>query len=76
MGKPSCYNRPPFKGSLLAQDGWKTDLLDSSLRHAQMKLIQHTMSKDCRQWGELGEAKLHQWDCDGCRWKPLSPQTE
>lgn len=76
MAKPSCYNRPEFKKSLLVQDGWEWDFLNDSIRHSSMKRIPHTMSMDCRQWGPMGEAKLKHWDCDGCRWKPQPAASE
>lgn len=76
MAKPSCYNRPDFKDTVTFQDGWeeKTIHLSGSsegvrLRLPRMVTLPFTMSKDCKQWGPFGEAKLKQWDCLGCKWR-------
>ena len=80
MAKPSCYNRPAYKDSIFVQDGWKKAKAGKAIiRLPLMKLIPDPMSKNCQQWGPMGEAKLKNWDCQGCRWKPepelqLAPQ--
>ena len=73
IGKPSCYNRPPFASSRLVQDGWKLgELFGITTRTPERLMIPDNMSKTCQQWGPLGEARLKGWDCAGCRWKEES----
>lgn len=68
--KPLCYNRPPFAEARLVQDGWELVEIDGALTQVPvMVLIPDNMSKECQQWGPLGEARLHGWDCDECEWK-------
>ena len=68
--KPNCYNRPPFKDTVLVQDGW---MWREMTRLPRMVEIPDPMSKTCQQHGPMGEATLHpeKWDCAGCCWKPV-----
>lgn len=75
--KPRCFNRPPFKDTIIVQDGWLDHkhiqhpfLPPVASRVPLMREIPDPMSKECQQHGPLGEATLHGWDCEGCRWKP------
>lgn len=70
--KPACFNRPPFKDTAIVQDGWYWQILPfvGKTRIPHMTEIPDPMSKGCQQHSPLGEATLHGWDCDGCRWKP------
>ena len=70
MIRPSCYNRPDYRKMLYVPDGWDDD------GRRKLKLIPDRMSKDCRQWGPMGEAKLKHWNCDGCRHKPVEESKE
>ncbi len=70
IGKPSCYDRPPFDETRRVQDGWLNAEVNGVLtRIPRMVMIYDEMSKGCQQWGPLGEARLKSWDCDGCKWK-------
>lgn len=62
--RPSCYNRPAFRSKITVQHGWNID----NKRH--MITIDDPMSKGCQQWGPLGEASIHKWNCAGCNWLP------
>ena len=64
MIRPSCYNRPEYERYLSVPNGYSYD------GRKLFTLIPNRMSKDCRQWGPQGEAKLKNWNCDGCRHKP------
>ena len=69
--KPACYNRPPFKDFREVQDGHHQPVPNmSAVVVPRTIIIDDPMSKDCKQWGELGAARLGNWDCDGCRWRP------
>lgn len=76
--KPRCFNRPPFADTVTVQDGWsETLVLDTLLGEVKTRVpkmieIPDPMSKDCQQHGPKGEATLHGWDCEGCRWKPAT----
>lgn len=61
---PRCYNRKPYLDTVEVQDGWIED------GRRRMKIIADPMSKDCQQWGDLGEARLKQWQCGDCIWRP------
>lgn len=62
--RPSCYNRPAFKDTVQVQAGW-------GLNYGRVMVsIPDPMSKDCKQWGALGEAKLNGWNCAGCKHRP------
>lgn len=61
--KPRCFNRAPFKDYVQVQNGWTED------GRRLMAYIPDNMSKTCPQWGTLGEARLKNWDCTGCKWK-------
>ena len=74
--KPHCYNRPPFRDSVIVQDGWIFETILNEhgepvrTRLPRMVEINDDMSKNCQQHGPMGEATLHGWDCTGCRHKP------
>lgn len=72
MTHPNCYNRPPFKDTVQVQDGWASyaPAFGFVTQLRKMKTIPDPMSKGCQQHGPLGQATLHGWDCEGCRWKP------
>jgi hypothetical protein len=80
MNKPSCYNRPDFKDTVIVQDGWVStkpvmDVSGSLWQRSRVPAIVEIpdpMSKGCQQHGPMGEATLHpeQWACDGCIHKP------
>lgn len=75
--KPRCYNHPPYKETLLIQDGWvihmrtnpETGLWYAS-RSPKLKEIKNNMSNDCKQWDSFGEAKRLNWNCEGCKHDP------
>lgn len=77
--KPNCYNRQAFKDTVIVQDGWIYEVVEIGpsgtmrTRKPRMVEILDPMSKGCQQHGPKGEATLYpeQWDCDGCRWKPV-----
>lgn len=76
MTHPNCHNRPPFSDTVIVQDGWIFETMlnehGESVRTRLPRLVEinDNMSKNCHQHGAKGEATLHGWDCDGCRWKP------
>lgn len=61
---PACYNRAPYKNHVEVQIGWTED------GRRITAWVEDNMSKGCPQWGLMGEATLHGWNCDGCKWKP------
>lgn len=67
--KPACYNRPAYRDRVVVQEGW-APTHDGFSRIPIMKSIPDQMSKGCQQWGPLGCAKIGNWNCDGCKWKP------
>lgn len=76
--KPNCYNRQAFKGAVIVQDGWINGAeifsgVGVCTRKPRMVELPDPMSKGCQQHGPKGEATLYpeQWDCGGCRWKPV-----
>lgn len=69
--QPNCYNRQPFAGTRIVQNGWElTEIngVDTLMPH--LVEIQDNMSKGCHQHEPMGEATLHpeDWNCDGCKW--------
>jgi len=73
VGHPNCYNREPFAETTMVQDGWSNEALDGKhVRIAVMKEVPNSMSKDCKQWDDFGEAKRMGWNCDGCIWKKIT----
>lgn len=76
--RPRCHNRPPFKDTVIAQDGWVYEIVrllgggEAQTRSPIVKEVPDPMSKECQQHGASGEATLHpeDWDCAGCVWKP------
>ena len=68
--KPNCYNRAPYKSTAMAQDGWTED------GRRIVVEVPDNMSKGCQQWGAKGEARIHGWDCDGCRWREYRVEVE
>lgn len=67
---PRCYNRAPFRDTIEVQDGWHGSHMGWSAGDRRMVKIPNPMSKQCQQWGDLGVARIHKWNCEGCRWKP------
>lgn len=75
--KPTCYNRPAFLDRRTVQDGYERPIGNmSAVIVPRMVTIDDPMSKGCQQWGRLGEARMHGWDCDGCKWKPEDTHEE
>lgn len=69
--KPRCFNREPYRDTVEVRDGWEDVCVGGYwIRAPRIIEIPDPMSKGCQQHGPKGEAKLHGWDCEGCRWKP------
>ena len=74
--KPRCYNRPDYQDSVRLQDGsylTSAYVIGDGYRPVQARrevVIPDHMSKTCQQWGEFGEARRMNWECDGCRHDP------
>ncbi len=64
MSHPKCYNRPDFLDHVEVCRGWTDD------GRRITAYVPDPMSKGCQQWGELGEARLKNWDCGDCRHRP------
>lgn len=60
MSKPKCFNRPAYKDTITAQDGWSED--------GRRRMVErpNRMSKECQQHTAHGEATIWGWDCEGC----------
>ena len=64
MSHPKCYNRPDFRLYAEVRLGWTED------GRRITASVPDPLSKGCQQWGELGEARLKNWNCGGCRHYP------
>lgn len=72
MTKPPCFNRPPYKDTIVVQDGWINQEFPfiGKTRTPRMVEIDDPMSKACQQnKPPFGEAYRMGWDCEGCRWR-------
>ena len=57
----ACYNRPPFKTSAIAQDGW---YMDGVTRCPKLVTVKHVMTTECQYSKETPDEL-----CDGCKWR-------
>lgn len=58
MNKHGCYNRKPFKETLMVQDGWAGGVIRN------MKTIPFRMSMKCEYDNKATDA-----GCEGCCWQ-------
>ncbi len=57
-----CFNRPPFRTVMPAQDGW---YLDGTTRTPRLVAIAHRMAQECQYTHtDLGQADA---GCAGCK---------
>ena len=69
MDKPKCYNRPAYLSFLAVQDGWTDD------GRKRVVLMPNRMSTNCAsRLPPFGEALLKNWNCEGCKWLPTTPE--
>lgn len=62
-----CYNHPPFKKTVVVQDGWTED--------GRRNMIEQTSAfqdDDCH-YSLSNEGKVDA-DCDGCSWRKVPAQ--
>lgn len=70
--KNGCFNRKPFKESLLIQDGWRDNQADETRsREPVIREIPFTMKKECI----YTHSTIGQKDqgCAGCKWRQDTP---
>lgn len=60
-----CFNRPPFKETLIVQDGW---FMDGVTRTPRMKSIPFRMARDCRY---QADDLYNDPQCVGCKHKEV-----
>lgn len=66
-GRPSCFNRPPYKEFVEVQRGWTED------GRRDTTFVPDGMYKGCPSIKPpFGEAYLKGWKCTGCRWNNIS----
>ena len=62
----ACYNRPPFKTSAIAQDGW---YMDGVTRCPRLVTVKHVMTTECQYSRDPMGYGQRDERCAGCKWR-------